>query len=362
MFSKIQLKKITAAILLFTSSSFIIDHQHVYAATKYSGIVNATILNVRSGPGTNYKIIGKLKKNTKVVIDAQKGNWSQIEFNHKTSYVSSRYLSKVKKMEATNKTAVANSNQSSNQFLVIAHRGASLKEPEETVNAFNEAIKEKADFIEFDLHMTKDHQLVAIHDDTVNRTTNGKGNVNTFTLEKLKKLDAGYHFFHKNTSIKIPALDEIFKQYGNKTKYYIETKNAAKVSVGQEKLILQLMRKYHIDEKNVIIESFHLDSLQVMHQLNSKIKLVQLFYIHNAKELSNMQLDAISKIGYGIGINDQFISSSFIKQVNKKGLKINVYTIDDKTKMKRLIDMGVNGIFTNNPELLKQVAANKVSK
>jgi glycerophosphoryl diester phosphodiesterase len=245
-----------------------------------------------------------------------------------------------------------------NDILIIAHRGASDISPEETLNAFDEAIRVKASYIEFDLQETKDHKLVAMHDNTVDRTTNGKGKIRSYTLHQLKQLDAGYPFYHMKTPIRIATLDEIFGKYKNETNYYIETKNSSKSNKGQEKQIVHLMEKYHIKADKVILESFHLDSLKTMHEINPKIKLVQLFSVPSSKALSRIHLDEISKIGYGIGINYHCIHPAFVTKVRQKNLKIHVYTVDNKTEMSKLIEMKVNGIFTGNPELLKNLLLN----
>src|SRR5699024_5441969 len=101
--------------------------------------------------------------------------------------------------------------------VVIAHRGASGYEPEHTMSAYELAIEQGADYIEQDLQLTKDGHLICMHDTTVDRTTNGTGNVSDLTLAQIKQLDAG-------NGQQVPTLDEVITRFGDSTKYYIETK------------------------------------------------------------------------------------------------------------------------------------------
>ena len=102
-------------------------------------------------------------------------------------------------------------------MLIIAHRGASGYEPENTLRSFRKAIGLKSDAIELDVQLTKDNKLVVIHDETVNRTTNGKGKVKDLTLRELRKLDAG-------KGEKVPTLEEVFNLVKRKVKIHVELK------------------------------------------------------------------------------------------------------------------------------------------
>lgn len=108
--------------------------------------------------------------------------------------------------------------------MIIAHRGASADAPENTLAAFREAIRQKADAIELDVQMTKDKKLVIMHDLTLNRTTNGKGLVASKSLREIKKLDAGAKFDPRFRGERIPTLDEVFATFGKKINYVVELK------------------------------------------------------------------------------------------------------------------------------------------
>lgn len=130
-------------------------------------------------------------------------------------------------------------------MLIIAHRGASGYTSEHTIPSYDLAIKKNADYTEIDLQMTKDGVLVAVHDDKVDRTTNGEGDVKNYTCRELKGLDVGSWFNLTNTqnasekyfNLHIPSLNEIIEKYGDKVNYYIKTKSFQKYPEMEEKLL-----------------------------------------------------------------------------------------------------------------------------
>lgn len=150
----------------------------------------------------------------------------------------------------------------------IAHRGASGYAPENTMPAFELAAQMKADSIELDVHLTKDQIPVVIHDETVNRTTDGKGYVKNMTLEQLRQLDAGswfnqaYPMFARDlyTGLTIPTLDEVFDKFGSDINYMIEIKEP--VTDFNIEAILNETIKTHRLEKVVAIHSFSAASLK----------------------------------------------------------------------------------------------------
>ena len=173
-------------------------------------------------------------------------------------------------------------------FLLIAHRGASAIAPEHTLASYQLAMDMGADFIEIDLQMTKDGVLVAFHDDTVDRTTDGSGKVAEMDLVDIKKLDAGSWFNAEKPNrakdeyvgIQVPTLEEIFTAFGDSANYYIETKQPGKSEEMEEKLLelldqFELLEESHPEGK-VIIQSFSADSLTTIHQLDGDIPLIQL--------------------------------------------------------------------------------------
>ncbi|MFD2214625.1 glycerophosphodiester phosphodiesterase [Metabacillus endolithicus] len=251
--------------------------------------------------------------------------------------------------------------------LIVAHRGASGLAPEHTLASYELGEKVNGTYIEIDLQMTKDGHLVAMHDETVNRTTSGTGFVKDMTLNEIKKLDAGSWFNdmypqYANEAYKgleVPTLKEIFQTFGNEANYYIETKSPIVYRNMEEKL-LELLDLYQLSShnegtKHVIIQSFSSKSLEKIHELNPNIPLVQLLAYKGNATISNKQLATIKKYAIGIGPNFQSIDQAYVEKVRKSGLDIHPYTINDKEEMENALLWGVTGVFTNDPELFQKV-------
>ncbi|KUP24054.1 glycerophosphodiester phosphodiesterase family protein [Paenibacillus sp. DMB5] len=170
------------------------------------------------------------------------------------------------------------------KVITIAHRGASGYAPENTIPAIELAIEMQADYIELDIHLTKDKIPVVIHDETVNRTTGGRGYVRNLTLEQIKQLDAGtwfneaYPMFAREqyAGITIPTLDEVFEMFGDKTRYMIEIKEPGANSQ-IEALLNEAIEKYKLEDA-VSVHSFSSASLRKLHALNPEIPLYQLVW------------------------------------------------------------------------------------
>ncbi|PEI73993.1 glycerophosphodiester phosphodiesterase [Bacillus wiedmannii] len=246
----------------------------------------------------------------------------------------------------------------SNHIKNIAHRGASAYAPEHTISAYKLGQQLKGDYIEIDLQMTKDGHLVAMHDETVNRTTNGTGLVKEHTLEEIKQLNAGSFFNEKHPSLakkefedaKVPTLEEIIETFGHNANYYIETKSPDEYP-GMEEKLLEIIKHYEISDK-VIIQSFSKESLQKIHSLDVNIPLVQLLPYKKAAQLTELEMKEYKTYCIGLGMNYKYIDSAYVKSIKKNGLEVHPFTVDNETDMKKLILWGVDGMFTNYPDRL----------
>ncbi|PGS43826.1 glycerophosphodiester phosphodiesterase [Bacillus cereus] len=245
-----------------------------------------------------------------------------------------------------------------NHIKNIAHRGASAYAPEHTIPAYKLGQQFKGDYIEMDLQMTKDGHLVAMHDETVNRTTNGTGLVKEQTLEEIKKLNAGSFFNEKHPSLakkefedaKVPTLEEIIETFGHGANYYIETKSPDEYP-GMEEKLLEIIKHYEISD-NVIIQSFSKESLQKIHSLDVTIPLVQLLSYKKAVQLTELEIKKYKTYCIGLGMNYKYIDSAYVKRIKKHGLEVHPFTVDNETDMKKLLLWGVDGMFTNYPDRL----------
>ncbi|MEI2358441.1 glycerophosphodiester phosphodiesterase [Mesobacillus zeae] len=252
------------------------------------------------------------------------------------------------------------------KFLIIAHRGASGYAPEHTIESYKLAHEMGADYIEIDLQMTKDGQLVAMHDEKVNRTTNGKGYVKDYTLKELKKLDAGSWFNkkypeHSNpkyADLTIPTLKEILETFGSKANYYIETKHP-KDHPGMEKELIKLLGEYgllngDLSKGEVVIQSFSSDSLTNIHKLNKDIPLIQLQHLKKSKKVTKEDLAEIKTYAVGVGPKFSRMTKSYVKKVKEAGLFLHPYTVNEKEPAQSLQKMGANGVITNFADILEE--------
>jgi glycerophosphoryl diester phosphodiesterase len=248
------------------------------------------------------------------------------------------------------------------EILNVAHRGASGYAPEHTLTSYKMGEQMHGDYIEVDLQMTKDGELIAMHDETLDRTTNGTGQVKDYTLEEIKELDAGSWFNEKYPEkanpeyegLKVPTLEEVFQTFGKNGNYYIETKSP-EVYPGMEEKLAKLVDEYGIDKDTLLVQSFSSASLLKMNKIDPSIKLVQLMWYTSPAAISDAEVEAIKQYAVGIGPNSAMIDKEYVQKTVQNGLEIHPYTVNEKEEMQKLIDWGVTGMFTNFPDLLNEV-------
>lgn len=257
--------------------------------------------------------------------------------------------------------------------LNIGHRGASGYAPEHTIPAYDLALEQGADYIEIDLQMTKDGVLVAMHDDTLDRTAQAppgvperfcSGPVIKRTLEQIKMCDAGSWFNEtypqyanpEYAGLKIPTLEEVFQRYSTGVNYYIETKNP-EAAPGMEEELLRLMQEYNLIEPaaqnwRVLIQSFSPASLQKIHALEPSLPLIQLFSSTETSQTIQAQLDLVRTYAVGIGPSKSDVDAALVEAAHARCLDIHPYTVNETAEMEALISLGVDGMFTNFPDRL----------
>ncbi|WP_434166796.1 glycerophosphodiester phosphodiesterase [Bacillus thuringiensis] len=263
--------------------------------------------------------------------------------------------------QKTNEFKYTKAINQSNHIKNIAHRGASAYAPEHTIAAYKLGQQMNGDYIEMDLQMTKDGHLVAMHDETLNRTTNGTGLVKKHTLEEIKQLNAGsfYNEKYPNSAkkefenAKVPTLEEIIETFGHNANYYIETKSPDEYP-GMEEKLLEIINHYEIQDK-VIIQSFSEESLQKIHSLNVNIPLVQLLPYKKAVQLTESKIEKYKTYCIGLGMNYKYIDAAYVNKIKQHGLEVHPFTVDNEKDMKKLILWGVDGMFTNYPDRLHSV-------
>ncbi|EKF35017.1 MULTISPECIES: glycerophosphodiester phosphodiesterase [Bacillus] len=258
---------------------------------------------------------------------------------------------------------------SPDRLLTIAHRGASGYAPEHTLASYKLATNMNADYLELDLQMTKDGHLIVMHDETVDRTTNGTGWVKDLTLDEIKQLDAGSWFNEANPDKQnahfigqqVLTLDEVLHYFGKQENYYIETKKPDIYPQMEEKL-LAVLKKHHLLGKHtrkgqVIIQSFSEESLLKLHKLAPRLPKVQLLDRAQMTSITDDQLDFIKSYAVGVGPNFRALTLENVQQVRSHGLLLHPYTVNSEADMVRLLQYGVTGLFTNFPDVFQGVKA-----
>ncbi|WP_436966153.1 glycerophosphodiester phosphodiesterase [Staphylococcus shinii] len=260
-------------------------------------------------------------------------------------------------------------NLTGEKFTTIAHRGASGYAPEHTFYSYDKSHNAiGASYIEIDLQMTKDGNLVAMHDETVDRTTNGTGRVDQYTLEELKQLDAGSKFNEQNPQYansnykgaQIPTLDEILERYGTDANYYIETKSPDVYPGMEEKLLdtlnkHQLLNEQSLKKGHVMVQSFSQESLLKMKDLNSNVPLIRLLDKGELPNMTQQDFNYIKQYAIGVGPEYTDLTKENVTNLKNTGFLVHPFTVNEVADMERLNEYGVEGLFTNYPDLYKQV-------
>lgn len=252
----------------------------------------------------------------------------------------------------------------------IAHRGGAALAPEETLEAFAKSEEAGADMFEYDVHITKDGHLIASHDATVDRITTGTGYINDLTLTEIKALDAGEKFVdvngespYKGQGVQLATVEEIFLLFPHK-RAVIELKdtNRPELYEAMNQEIWRLIQQYNMEDK-VIIASFD-------HKINQRFKeisngqvaigageseatsyLTKMILRLNGLAHTDAQAFQLPTTQHGLDLTQKNI----INGSRQRGIDVYYWTINDVKTMRDLIAKGVDGIMTDNPELLEKV-------
>ncbi len=219
-------------------------------------------------------------------------------------------------------------------MMIMGHRGAKALEPENTLLSIRRAMEIGVDAVEIDVHLTKDKEVVVIHDSTVDRTTNGKGPIGSYTLEEIKKLDAG-------KGEKIPTLEEVIEFVKDKVRLIIELKEE-----GTEDKVVELIKRYNMFASAYIISFWHM-LVKKIKEMDSRIKTGVL--------LVGCPVDACiarSASADALVMNYAFVNKELVDKAHQEGLKVFIWNIDDRDMLRPYVDMGVDGIGSNDPRIL----------
>lgn len=240
---------------------------------------------------------------------------------------------------------------------IIAHRGASAYAPENTLAAFELAVRQGADAIELDAKLTADGHVVVFHDQSLERTAGVQGKVRDKTLAELRRLDVGSHFDIAYKGEPIPTLDEVFEAIGKKIFINIELTNYDSLNDDLPLRVAEIVKKHQLTQW-VMFSSFNPIALLRAHRCLPDVPIGL---------LSRPGRDgawARSWLGYVIPYQALHpylgdVSQSLINRIHRRRCKVQVYTVNQPDDMRRLIQMGVDGIFTDDPSLARRVLAAK---
>jgi len=232
--------------------------------------------------------------------------------------------------------------------LNIAHRGASALAPENTIAAFERAVELGADVIELDLHTSQDGELVVIHDDTLDRTTDGSGPVHQRSLAELMRLDAGRWFGEGFAGQRIPRLDEVLDRFAGKVPLALEIKAGSTFFPGiEEKVVSALRERAAIDQ--AAVASFDHFALRRLKEIEPTIRTAALLV---GRPVSLSALAGPAKAD-GLALEASFVTKTEVEACRASGLQLAVWVVNDPAQMRHFIRLGVDGIITDYPDLLR---------
>jgi glycerophosphoryl diester phosphodiesterase len=241
-------------------------------------------------------------------------------------------------------------NNSAKKTAIVAHRGGCLLAPENTLAAFKNAIILGVDWIEIDVQQSSDKVTVVIHDKTLNRTTNGKGQVDKTTYNELSCFDAGVAFSKKFSGEKVPTLEETMVLIEGKCKLLIEIKHPD-TSGDIEKDVASLIQKYKAWSW-CMVQSFDYQSVFRIHQLDPQIRTALLFVKPNIERIQNNE-----EMGFlsGISIYHRFAGKRTIERLHRIQKTVFVWTVNHPNRIQKIIENGADGIITDDPHMMKEL-------
>ncbi|MGD9344962.1 MAG: glycerophosphodiester phosphodiesterase family protein [Candidatus Aminicenantes bacterium] len=240
------------------------------------------------------------------------------------------------------------SQEKSANIIVMAHRGASAAAPENTLAAYKKAIEMGADYAELDVRQTKDGAIVLMHDKTVHRTTGVKGFVWDFTLEELKKLEAGSWFGEEFRGEPIPTLEEVIRLVGGRMKLNIEVK-ISENEPGIAQRVVDIVRAANFST-NCMITSFDMDTVKTVKEIAPDLRTGLIFDKEYTLDVFRGNWEILSS-------NYELVDAEFMRLGRQSGKRIYVWTVNEREEMQRLIGLGVDGIITDKPDLFRSVLA-----
>ncbi|MGB3684079.1 MAG: glycerophosphodiester phosphodiesterase [Rubrobacteraceae bacterium] len=246
----------------------------------------------------------------------------------------------------------------------LAHRGDSARAPENTLEAFRRAARAGAGGLELDVHLTRDRRVVVIHDDTLDRTTDGTGLVRDKTLAEIQRFDAGYRFTenggypYRGKGVRAPTLEKVFSEFPDLA-VNVEIKED---QAGVEDAVLQVIREAGAEDRTLVASHRHAVIKRFREVSGGEIDTAgsvwetRVFFL-----LSKLRLESLLQPDYDAlqvpvryrGV--KVLTPGFLEAAHDRGVRVDVWTVDEPDQMRRLLDLGVDVIMTNQPDTLQEV-------
>ncbi len=236
---------------------------------------------------------------------------------------------------------------------IFAHRGASAYAPENTLAAFELAIQQAADAIEMDVKLTADGEVVVIHDQTLDRTTGKSGRVGKSTLAELRTLDAGSHFDISFKGEPLPTLSDVFEKIGKRILYNIELTNYASLTDDLPEKTAALVEAYDLVGE-VLFSSFNPLALI---RVRRRLPAAPIALLAGGGIVGRLARSGVGALLAYQALHVAYpdVTPELVAATHRRNCRLHVYTVNDKDEMLRLLNLGVDGIFTDDPPLARQV-------
>ncbi len=241
---------------------------------------------------------------------------------------------------------------------VIAHRGFSGVAPENTLAAVRRAIEVGADMVEIDVGLTRDGHVVVLHDATLERTTDGRGPLAEATLAQVRRLDAGSWFAPEFAGEKVPTLAEVLDLARGRILVNVEIKSEAvtdEAEGGIADKVLGLVRERDMLDR-VIVSSFDPRALVHVRRLDAEAKTASLYNDDLHRGMSPIEIMTAAG-SQAFNVSRRKVGPEIVRETHRYGRPVAVYTINDEARMRRLIAMGVDALFTDRPDRMLRLLA-----
>ena len=232
--------------------------------------------------------------------------------------------------------------------LVFGHRGARAYAPMNTLPSFELALAQGADGVELDVRLTRDGEMVILHDDTVDGTTDGKGRIRDLMLSEVKALDAGSYFDAKYAGTRIPTLDEVFEAIGKRTRINVEIKAEGLRSDGVEVKVAEAIRRHGL-ARSIIVSSFNPLTLRCFRR---EMPEVPIGFLHSPETPPFVPYLMIGLSHEGRNPYFEQIDRKYMQWAKGTGYRVNTWTVNDSLRAIELRNLGVDCIITDQPDTI----------